>query len=358
MIIRNRETKEYIYVPNKYGNSSLDFQTAYLYVSNLPEEERNKVEMYDRENNNVIEPKKFISNERYMLFLDSKGINLEDYAMGKIDFKSNYEYINFINTFSDEFETTFDKKVLSNQDEFTDYIKYKVLGAIAFNEAYKGMGVGYINSSPTMIHLLNKYNISVENNDNSLYSRISMRWEQGQKLRIVSNYKEEVLDKIPTKYLDKYLKILPDENADSHDLYRDIYKYKKIIEKIDKIEDKKEPVKFLINFSENRNLKSGEVLNIQEMSQKSNRAIDEVYERNLEDSKKYGENIHTYDKVDFTIILDDGKNFEIFLNNREDIGDYSNFNEYMKNTYTDEFNNHIANILSKKDNVEQNEEEI
>lgn len=30
MIIRKKETKEYIPVANKYGNSSLDFQTAFL----------------------------------------------------------------------------------------------------------------------------------------------------------------------------------------------------------------------------------------------------------------------------------------------------------------------------------------
>ena len=232
MIIRNKKTKEYIPVSNKYGSSYLDFQTAYLYVSKLPEEERNKIEIYDKEYDTVIEPKKYVSNERYLLFLDSKGINLEDYAMGKVEFKTNYEYIQFINNFTEEFEKGIGKPVLSNQDEFTDYMKYKVLGGIAFNEALNETGSGYINSSPTMTNLLDKYNIS-DKTDSSLYNRISNRWEQGQKLRIVSYYKEEIIDKIPDKYLDKYLKVLPDKNMDSHALYRQIYKYKNIVDNIE-----------------------------------------------------------------------------------------------------------------------------
>lgn len=355
MIIRNKKTKEYIPVANKYGNSSLDFQTAYLYVSRLSEEERNKVEIYDRDNNNTINPKKFVSNERYMLFLDSKGINLEDYAMGKVEFKSNYEFINFINTFSDEFESTFDKKILSNQEEFTDYIKYKVLGAIAFNEAKNNTGVGYINSSPTMINLLDKYNIS-EKTDKSLYKRLSNRWEQGQRLRVTTNYKEEILDKIPSKYLDKYLKVLPNEKTSTFELYRDISKYKRIVENIDKIEDKKEPVKFLINYSENRELRKDDVLNFKEMESKTYLATLEVKARNNEDSKKYGEEFHTYDKVDFTIILDDGKDFGIFLDNREDIGDYQNFKSFIKNTYIDEFKDKIIKMLNEQE-IENEEDE-
>ncbi|MBS5863332.1 MAG: hypothetical protein KIC54_01420 [Clostridium sp.] len=353
MIIRNKETKEYIPVKNKYGYSSLDFQTAFLYMSRLPEKERNTLEIYDREQNKIIEPKKYVSNDRYLLFLDSKGINLEDYAMGKVEFNTNVEYMEFIDNLSLKFENDIGKPVLSNQDEFTDYMKYKVLGAIAFNEALNNLGVGIITSSPQMSYMLDKYNISEETNL-SLYKRISDKWEQGQKLRIVSNYKEEVLDKIPTKYLDKYLKVLPNEKADSHELYRDISKYKRIVENIDKIEDKKEPVKFLINYSENRELRKDDVLNFKEMESKTYLATLEVKARNNEDSKKYGEEFHTYDKVDFTIILDDRKDFKIYLDNREDIGDYQSFKSFMKNTYIDEFNNKITKMLNE---AEESEEE-
>ena len=352
MIIRNKETKEYIPIANKYGNSSLDFQTALLYLSKFSEEEREKLEIYDREQNEVITPKKYITNERYLLFLDSQGIDLRDFAMGKIDFKNNMAYMEFIDNMSIEFERGLQKPVLSNQEEFTDYMKYKVLGDIAFNEANTGIGVGYINSSPKMINLLDKYSIS-EKTDKSLYKRISDRWEQGQRLRITTNYKEEILDKIPTKYLDKYLKVLPDEKTSTFQLYRDIYKYKKIVENIDKIENKKEPVKFLINYSENRELKKDDVLSFKEMESKSNLATLEVKQRNEEDSKKYGEEFHTYDKVDFTVILDDGKDFEIYLDNREDIGDYKSFYSFMKNTYTEEFNNRIDKILNEQEESEE-----
>ena len=198
-------------------------------------------------------------------------------------------------------------------------------------------------------------NIS-EKTDKSLYKRLSNRWEQGQRLRVTTNYKEEILDKIPSKYLDKYLKVLPNEKTSTFELYRDIYKYKKIVENIDKIENKKDPVKFLINYSENRELKKDDVLNFKEMESKSNLAILEVNKRNEEDSKKYGEEFHTYDKVDFTIILDDGKDFGIFLDNREDIGDYQNFKSFIKNTYIDEFKDKIIKMLNEQE-IENEEDE-
>lgn len=352
MIIRNKETKEYIPVKSKYGY--LDFQTAFLYMSKLPKDEREKVEIYDKEQNEIINPKKYIANERYLLFLDNQGINLRDYAMGKLNFENNVPYLQFIDNMSKRFEEEFQKPVLANQEEFTDYIKYKVLGDISFNESKNAMGVGYINSSPTMTKLLDKYNISKET-DLSLYNRISNRWEQGQKLRIVSNYKDEVLKKIPTKYLDKYLKVLPNENVDSLDLYRDISKYKRIVENIDKIEDKKSTIKFFINFSESREFNKDDVLNFKEMENKTYLATLEVKERNRKDSEKYGEEFHTYDKVDFAIILDNGKDFEIYLDNREDIGDYPNFESFMKNTYTDEFNNKINKMLNESEESEEDE---
>lgn len=358
MIIRNKKTKEYIPVSNKYGSSSLDFQTAYLYMARLPESKRDTLEIYDREQDEVIKPIRYADNDRYLLWLDSKGINLEDYAMGKIEFNTNVEFLTFVDKYVKDFETNFDKPVLSNQDEFTDYMKYKVLGGIAFNEALNETGSGYINSSPKMINLLDKYNISekTSNEDQALYKRISNKWEQGQKERIATNYKEEILDKIPDKYLDKYLKVLPDKNMDSHALYRQISKYKNIIDNIENIESKKDPVKFLIEYSENSNFKSGQVLNLEEMEDKTYRAIDEVKERNIEDSKKYGEEYHTYDKLSFTIIIDDGKEFGVIPNNRHDIGDYESFKEFFDKTYTDEFKNNINDILENEE--EEEDEEI
>lgn len=354
MIIRNKETKEYIPIPNKYGSSSLDFQTAYLYMARLPEEKRDTLEIYDREQDKIIKPIRYADNDRYLLWLDSKEIDLEDYAMGKIEFNTNVDFLTFIDNHVKDFETNFNKPVLSNQEEFTDYMKFKVLGAIAFNEALHETGSGYINSSPKMINLLDKYNIS-EKTDLSLYNRISNRWEQGQKLRIVTIYKEEILDKIPEEYKEKYLSVLPDENYDSHILYRQISKYKNIIDNIENIESKKDPVKFLIEYSENSNFKSGQVLNLEEMEDKTYRAIDEVKERNIEDSKKYGEEYHTYDKLSFTIIIDDGKEFGVIPNNRHDIGDYESFKEFFDKTYTDEFKNNINDIL---ENEEEEDEEI
>ena len=43
MIIRNKKTKEYIPVKNKYGYSNLDFQTAYLYLSNYQKMKEQKL---------------------------------------------------------------------------------------------------------------------------------------------------------------------------------------------------------------------------------------------------------------------------------------------------------------------------
>ena len=161
--------------------------------------------------------------------------------------------------------------------------------------------------------------------------------------------------KIPEEYKEKYLSVLPDENIDSHALYRQIYKYKAIVDNIESIEEKHEPIKFLINYSENNNFKSGQVLNLAEMEDKTYRAIDEVKERNIKDSKKYGEEFHTYDKLSFTIIIDDGEEFGIIPDNRHDIGDYESFKEFFDKTYTDDFKNYINNIL---ENEEEEEEEI
>ena len=99
MIIRNKKTKEYIPVSNKYGSSSLDFQTAYLYMARLPEENRDTLEIYDRVQDEVIKPIRYADNDRYLLWLDSKGINLEDYAMGKIEFNTNVEFLTFVDKY-------------------------------------------------------------------------------------------------------------------------------------------------------------------------------------------------------------------------------------------------------------------
>lgn len=357
MIIRNKETLEYVPVPNRYGYSNLDFQTAYLYMARLPESKRDTLEIYDREKDEVIKPVRYVDNDRYLLWLDSKGIDLEDYAMGKIEFNTNVEFLTFIDKYVKDFETNFDKPVLSNQDEFTDYMKYKVLGDIAYNKSLNNFfGVGIITSSPQMNQMLDRYNIS-EDTNSSLFRRISNRWEQGQKERIVSRYKEEILDKIPDKYLDKYLKVLPNENIDSLSLQRNISFYNDIVENIESIENKKAPIKFYINFSENSNFKSGQVLNLEEMEYKTDRAIDEVKERNRIDSEKYGKEFHTYDKLDFAIIIDTDKEFEIIPKNRHDIGDYESFSEYFNKTYTDKFRNYVKDVLDEKTKDEEEEED-
>ena len=94
------------------------------------------------------------------------------------------------------------------------------------------------------------------------------------------------------------------------------------------------------------------------MESKTDRAIVEVDERNKLDSKKFGEDFHTYDKLDFTIIIDEGNEPKIFLENRHDIGDYSSFDEFMKKTYTPEFNDYITNLLSSKENEDEEEDEL
>ena len=358
MIIRNKETKAYIPVPNKYGNASLDFQTAYKYLCGLSEEKRDTLEIYDRDQNKIITPKNYVENTRYLLYLDSKGINLEDYAMGKIEFNTNVEFLSFVDGYVKEYEKSFQKPVLSNQEDFTDYMKYKVLGDIAYNEALNEIGSGYINSSPKMNRLLDKYDISEESSkeDGALYKRISDRWEQGQKERIVSNYKKEVLNKIPIEYREKYLKILPDENTDSHELYMEINNCKQIVQNIDKIEDLNEPIKFLIKWSENPRFKSNEVLNLEDMEYKTNRAIEDVKLRNIEDSKIYGEEVHSYDKLSFLMIIDDGKDFEI-IDERHDLGDFSSFKAYFEETFTDEFKNYVYNLIEENETEDETEEE-
>lgn len=361
MIVRNKKTKEYVPVPNKYGYSDLDFQTAYKYLCGLSEEKRDTLEIYDRDEDKILPIKNYVENTRYLLWLDSKEINLEDYALGKIEFNTNVEFLSFVDGYAKEYKTAFQKLALSNQEDFTNYMEYKVLGDIAYNEALNELGSGYIASSPKMNRLLDKYDISKESSktDNALYKRISDRWEQGQKLRIVSKYKEEVLDKVPLEYQDKYLRILPDENTDSHELYRNIDKYKHIVKNIDKIESLNEPIKFLVKYSENPRFKSSEVLGLQDMEYKTDRAIYDVEQRDMEYSKKYGEmEGHTYDKLSFLMIIDDGKDFEI-IDERHDLGDFSSFKEYFEKTFTDDFKNYVYSLIEEQNsNQDEWEEEM
>lgn len=57
-------------------------------------------------------------NKRYELFKDYARIN-------KIQ-ESTFEYIKFIDKFSDEFERNFNKKIENNQDEFDKYLNIKI----------------------------------------------------------------------------------------------------------------------------------------------------------------------------------------------------------------------------------------
>lgn len=357
LIIRNKETKEYVKVENKYGYSSFDFETAFLYVSRLPVEDRAKIEIFDLDEENVIEPKHYISNDRFLLFLDKEKISLKDYAMGKIDKNLNVPYMAFIDDMVKEFENGV-KTVLANQDEFTDYLKYKVLGDIAYNEAYTTAGVGLIHSSPKMNSLLNKYNIS-EETDKILYQRISDRFNKGNQDKIKENFEKEVLAKIPEKYKEKYIESLDFNNKRSTlDNYIEFSESKVIAENIEEIESLKAKVKFFVYWSENSIFNENSVLTYEEMNSKTDRAILKVEERNQRESEEAGTTIHTYDKTKFSIIIDDGNEFEITSPLRHDIGDYSSFKNYMKDNLNSEFLDKISRLKDDREKENDNLPEL
>lgn len=353
LIIRDKETKEYVKVENKYGYSSLDFETAFLYVSRLPVEARAKIEIFDLDEEKVIEPKHYISNDRFLLFLDKEEISLKDYLMGKIDKNLNVPFMIFIGDMVKEFEKSGVKTVLANQEEFTDYIEYKILGDIAYKEAYTSAGVGLIYSSTKMNNLLDKYNISEESNK-SLYQRISDRFNKGNQDKVKKNFEKEVLSKIPEQYKEKYTKMLDfNSNRDTLDNYIEFSESKVLAENIENIENLKSKVKFFVYWSENNNFNENSVLTYEEMNSKTDRAILEVEERNQRESEEAGTTIHTYDKTKFSIIIDDGNEFEITSPLRHDIGDYSCFKNYMKNTLNSELLDKISRL--KDDREKEND---
>lgn len=259
-------------------------------------------------------------------------------------------------------EELMQKPILSNQNDFTDYMKVKILGNIAYEKAYNSIGSGTINSSSEMNNLLDKYNIS-KDTDLSLFNRISLRWQKGEEDRIRANFKEEIIDKIPEKYKHKYLSALNyDESKSSFENYYEETRFKEIIRNIDKIESNPSKLKFLVLFSENRVFEPNSVLSYDDFKYKTDRAIDKVEERNRADSEEYGEDFHTYDKTDFLIVLDYGDNIEISKRQRHDIGDYSSFEDFMNKVYKEHIPKIYETIQNFKDekleyiNSEEDEE--
>jgi len=117
----------------------------------------------------------------------------------------NIEYMKFIDDMSAEYERIHNRPCLSNQDEFDNFIKYKVLSQIAENTARREVGIGNLQSSSFMNKLLEKYNISEEtkSEDQALLKRFEFSWERGQIEKVTKQY-DEMLEKLPEEYKNKY----------------------------------------------------------------------------------------------------------------------------------------------------------
>lgn len=286
-------------------------------------------------------------NLRYELFKDlakENNINI-----------CNIEYMKFIDDMSAEYERIHNRPCLSNQDEFDNFIKYKVLSQIAENTARREIGIGVLQSSSFMNKLLEKYNISKETKkeDQGLLKRIEFSWERGQIKKVAKQY-DEMLEKLPEEYRNKYYDYLKFKGEDGALQNSREFSYKKdVLDNIEKIEKIDSKLKIFIYWTDENGIKSFEE-NAAYSFERANSLISKSLE-NLKNRRDELQMPHLSNDIKFSIIIDDGKNFKIsrpddFLLGCEEAKD---FYEVIEKHYGIDMLNEIKEI----EKVEEEEEE-
>lgn len=286
-------------------------------------------------------------NIRYELF--------KDFAKENNTKICNIEYMKFIDNMSAEYERIHNRPCLSNQNEFDNFIKYKVLAQIAENTARTDMEIGILQSSSFMNKLLGKYNISEEtkNEDQGLLKRIEFSWERGQIEKVAKQY-NEMLEKLPEEYKNKYydyLKFKGENGALQNS--REISYKKDILENIEKIEKIASKVKIFIYWTDENEMKSFKE-NTAYSLERANRLIP----KSLQHLKHIREELqmpYLSNAIKFSIIIDYGNDFKIskpddFLLGCEEAKD---FYEVIEKHYGIDMLNEIKEI----EKVEEEEEE-
>lgn len=242
-------------------------------------------------------------NVRYELF--------KDYAKENNINICNIEYMKFIDEMSAEYERIHNRPCLSNQDEFDNFIKYKVLSQIAENTARRDIGIGVLQSSSFMNKLLEKYKISEETKkeDQGLLKRIEFSWERGQIEKVAKQY-DEMLEKLPEEYKSKYYDYLKFKGEEGALQNSSEFSYKKdILENIEKIEKIGSKVKIFIYWTDENGMKS-----FMENTAYSLERANSLIPKSLEHLKHEREKLqmpYISNDIKFSIIIDDGNNFQI-----------------------------------------------
>lgn len=269
----------------------------------------------------------------------------------------NIEYMKFIDEMSSEYERIYDRPCLSNQDEFDNFIKYKVLSQIAENTARREIGIGNLQSSSFMNNLLKKYNISEEtkSEDQALLKRLEFSWERGQIEKVAKQY-DEMLEKLPEKYKNKYYEYLKFKGEDGALQNSREFSYKKdILENIEKIEKINSKIKVFIYWTDENGMKS-----FNENTAYSLERANGLIPKSLQHLKHIREELqmpYLSNDIKFSIIIDDGNNFQIsrpddFLLGCEEA---KNFYEVIEKHYGIEVLNEIKRI---EDIEEEQEDEM
>ncbi len=291
-----------------------------------------------------------LSNLRFKLFLETKGIKEEDYLKNQ-NIVKNIEYMRFIDDCIKEYQKipgNEGTRVESNPEEFDDYLKIKVLGKCLEKIAYESIGIGEMENSSEARKFLEKYNITKENDPTYLYPRLKNCFELGIRKKVVYKY-ETLLEAIPEKLKEKYLPELAYNHQEATlENERVLSKNILLVDNIEKIEKNPFEIKVFINYSESGPYKEKEVYSIEEMQSKSIKAIEEL--------KREKERLNLdgiYNKVDLTILSDFGDTIKIIARDRFDVGDYKDFNEFLKVAVSENKYNYIQEYKDEKVSTEE-----
>lgn len=242
-------------------------------------------------------------NIRYELF--------KDFAKENNTKICKIEYMKFIDNMGAEYERIHNRPCLSNQNEFDNFIKYKVLAQIAENTARRDIGIGNLQSSSFMNKLLEKYNISEKTvkEDQGLLKRIEFSWERGNREKIIKQY-DEMLEKLPEKYKNKYYEYLKFKGEEgTFQNFRELSYKKDILNNIDKIEKVDSKVKIFIYWTDENEIKI-----FKENTAYSLERANSLAQKSFEQLKQTREKIqmpYISNDIKFSIIIDDEKNFQI-----------------------------------------------
>ena len=283
--------------------------------------------------------KEKITNLRFKLFLEAKGIKEEKYLRNK-NIVKNTEYMEFIDNYIASYQKipgNEDQRVESNPEEFDDYLKFKVLSGklemIARKE--ENIGIKELEECKEAKKLLEKYDLTNEDHTvdtTALIPRLKTSFVFGVQKRITEHYRRELLNTIPEAYLEKYLKALSYENELEEGEYTDMQRRLKVAENVQKIEENPKQIKFLVYFSESSEFKENEILTLEEAKEKYNLAKIE-HDKDLE---KVGE---TYKKISLILLVDNVETINI-INPPTYIytKDYDNFEEYINKNFSEQIN--------------------